>query len=539
MPKGTVGSPTSSHKRARFPELLQGAAKATVAQYDTLRIDSGEHPDVTVIIPVFDQFAYTYRCVQSLITHGARASFDVILVDDGSTDETLFASLVMFGDIRIVRNTRNQGFLKSVNIAAQLARGRFLFLLNNDTEVQDGWLDELVQTFERDPTVGIAGSKLLYPNGLLQEAGGIVWRDGSAMNWGRQGDPDEPQYCFMRDVDYVSGAALMIERSVFEAVGGLSEEFAPAYYEDTDLCFKVRASGRRVVLQPQSRVVHHEGVTSGTDVGGSGIKRFQRINHRTFALKWLAVLQDHGFGDTDLAAESERGVTKRVLFIDDTVPTPDQDAGSNAALSYMLGLQRLGFKVSFASDNGLNVPRYTRRLEALGIQCYYSPYIHSIAEILEKSSAAFDVFYVHRLANMQKYAPSSGTVFRMRGSSLHGRRAPSASRARGCGEEGRGHPAASQGPQKGRTCDDRSGGQRDRSFQLRAQLHQGVRPGGERARHPMDRRRAADADAVRENARGSRSSAATTTPPRGRRHLAGRKRSCPSSGRRTLPSNAS
>ncbi len=188
-------------------------------------------------------------------------------------------------------------------------------LLNNDTEVQEGWLDELVQTFARDPAIGIAGSKLLYPNGLLQESGGIVWRDGSAMNWGRNGDPDDPQYCFMRDVDYVSGAALMVERSVFEAVGGLSEEFAPAYYEDTDLCFKVRQAGRRVVVQPQSCVVHHEGVTSGTDPSTGGAKRFQRINHRTFEAKWSAVLQTHGLGDINLAAESERGVTKRALFI--------------------------------------------------------------------------------------------------------------------------------------------------------------------------------------------------------------------------------
>ena len=391
-------------QKGTLPDLLHGAAKATVAQYDTLRIDCGEHPDVTVIVPALDHFAYTYRCVQSLVTHGARASFEVIVVDDGSTDETLFASLVMFGDIRVMRNARNQGYLKSINTAAQLARGRYLFFLNNDTEVQEGWLDELVQTFERDPKIGVAGSKLIYPSGLLQEAGGIVWRDGSAMNWGHRGDPDEPQYCFMRDVDYVSGAALMIERPAFEAVGGLSEAFAPAYYEDTDLCFKIRASGRRVVLQPQSRVVHHEGVTSGTDVGNGGVKRFQRINHRTFTLKWLAVLQHHGLSDADPVAESERDVTKRVLFIDDTVPTPDQDAGSNAAVSYMLGLQRLGFKVSFIGDNVLNIPRYIRQLESLGIQCYYSPYSPSVTDVLKDPASRFDLFYVHRLSNMQKYA---------------------------------------------------------------------------------------------------------------------------------------
>jgi GT2 family glycosyltransferase len=388
-----------------LPDLLQGAARAVVAQYDTLHIESVEHPDVTVIIPAYNNFHYTYRCVQSLVTLGAHASFEVIVLDDASADETLFAGFVMFGGIRIVRNTRNLGFLNAVNAAARLARGRLLFLLNNDTEVQDGWLDALVQTFARDPAIGIAGSKLIYPDGSLQEAGGIVWRDGSAMNWGNGGDPHDPRYCFMRDADYVSGAALMIERSVFEAVGGLSEAFAPAYYEDTDLCFKVRAMGRRVVLQPQSRIVHHEGVTSGTDVGGSGIKRYQRINHRTFTLKWIDALQHHGPSDAPPERESERGVTKRALFIDDTAPTPDQDAGSNVAVSYMLGLQRIGFKVSFAGANLSNIPRYTSRLEALGIRCYYSPYTRSIGDILNDDSAAFDVFYIHRFSNMRSFLP--------------------------------------------------------------------------------------------------------------------------------------
>ncbi len=390
-------------EKGTLPDVLHGAARAVVAQYDTLSHDSGAHPEVTVIIPVYGQFGYTYRCVQSLLAHPSRATFEVIVMDDASADETMFANLVMFGDIRIVRNTRNLGFLKSVNAAAKLARGRLLFLLNNDTEVQEGWLDALVDTFARDPAVGIAGSKLVYPSGLLQEAGGIVWRDGSAMNWGRNGDPHDPQYCYMRDADYVSGAALMIERALFDAVGGLTEAYAPAYYEDTDLCFKARAAGRRVVVQPQSKVVHHEGVTSGTDVSGPGVKRYQRVNYRTFTQQWFDVLQSHGLSDSDPAGEIERGVTKRALFIDDTVPTPDQDAGSNAAMSYMLALQRLGYKVSFVSDNVLNVPRYTGQLEAAGIRCYYSPYTHAVTDVLKNEAAAFDVFFVHRFANMQKY----------------------------------------------------------------------------------------------------------------------------------------
>lgn len=392
-------------QKRTLTNLLQEAAKATVAQYDTLHLDKAADPEVTVIIPAYNQFAYTYRCVQSIIAHMPAAPFEIVVADDGSTDETLYAALVLFGGIRIVRNVRNGGFLQAVNAGVQVARGKYLLMLNNDTEVQDGWLDQLLQTFARDPAIGVAGSKLIYPDGRLQEAGAIVWRQGTAMNWGRLDNPDDPQYCFMRDTDYVSGAALMIERRLFDAVGGLSEEFAPAYFEDTDLCFKVRAAGRRVVVQPRSRVIHHEGVTAGTDIGGPLMKRFQRLNHRTFLLKWFETLQQHGLSDTNPHHESERLVTKRLLFIDDTVPTPDQDAGSNVAVQYMLSLQRIGFKVSFVgADNVAKISPYTDTLEGFGIQCYYRPYTASAESIINDETALFDVFFIHRPANMEKYS---------------------------------------------------------------------------------------------------------------------------------------
>lgn len=392
-------------QKRSLTNLLQEAAHATVAQYDTLHLDEVADPEVTVIVPVYNQFAYTYRCVQAILAHMPAVPFEIVVTDDGSTDETLYAALVLFGGIRIVRNARNGGFLQAVNAAVAVARGRYLFLLNNDTEVQDGWLDALLRTFAHDPAIGVAGSKLISPDGRLQEAGAIVWRQGTAMNWGRSEDPNDPRFCFMRDADYVSGAALMIERSLFDAVGGLSEEFAPAYYEDTDLCFKVRAAGRRVVVQPRSRVMHHEGVTAGTDVGGPLMKRFQRLNHRTFLLKWFETLQLHGLSGADPHLESERGVTKRLLFIDNTVPTPDQDAGSNVAVQYMLGLQRLGFKVSFVgADNLAKISPYTDILEGYGIQCYYHPYSPSVESIIHDGAALFDVFFVHRPTNMEKYS---------------------------------------------------------------------------------------------------------------------------------------
>ena len=264
----------------------------------------------------------------------------------------MLAALVFAGAVRIVRNATNLGFVRTCNAGAALAKGRYLFFLNNDTLVKEGWLDELVETFEQVPNVGIAGSKLLFENGKLQEAGGIIWRLGDGWNWGRERDPAEPAFCFLRDADWVSGAALMIERTVFRELGGFDELYAPGYYEDTDLAFRVRAQGKRVVVQPASEIVHLEGISSGTDTSGPGMKRYQVINHAKFYQRWKDTLITHRFNGQQPELEAERLVRRRAYFIDDSVPTPDQDAGSNAAVEHMRTLMELGYKVTFLpADN--------------------------------------------------------------------------------------------------------------------------------------------------------------------------------------------
>lgn len=393
-------------KNTTLSELLRDAAAATVRRYPVLEFPVHATPLVTVIIAAFNHFDVTYRCLESIMRTLPTASFEVILVDDASTDETIYAGLVTLGGLRIIRNARNRGFLHSVMSAAAVARGTLLMLLNNDCLVHEGWLDHLAETLKRNPDIGIAGSKLLFPDGRLQEAGGIIWRQGSGHNYGRGADPADPRYCFMRDVDYVSGAGLMVSRTLFESVGGFSEAFAPGYYEDTDLCFKVRAAGFRVVMHPHSMLTHYEGVSSGTAIDGPGMKRFQRINQRTFLRTWFDTLQGHPLSqDMDPHQASEWGAGRRLLFIDDTVPTPDRDAGSNAAISHMLSLQRLGFKVSFVgAHNMARIPPYTDALEGAGIEVHYAPYCRSVEEVLRRAPVAFDVIYVNRIGNMTKYA---------------------------------------------------------------------------------------------------------------------------------------
>src|SRR5690606_4021232 len=218
-------------------------------------VPASDAPRASIVIPVHGQLAHTLACLQALAAHPPATACEVIVVDDCSPDETA-SVLAAIDGLRLHRRASNGGFIAACNDGAALARGETLVFLNNDTVPQPGWLDALLDRFQAHARAGLVGAQLLYRDGRLQEAGGVVFADGSAWNLGRFESPDDPRFAYVRDADYVSGAAIAIPRDLFEAIGGFDARYAPAYYEDTDLAFKVRASGHRVLYQPASRVVH-------------------------------------------------------------------------------------------------------------------------------------------------------------------------------------------------------------------------------------------------------------------------------------------
>ena len=369
--------------------------------YPPIVVDSGREPLVSIVIPAFNKFDLTYNCVKSIAEHGAQVPFEIIIVDDCSRDKTMFAAFAFGSGIRFIRNPENLGFIRSCNRGFEAARGEYIVFLNNDTEVRTRWLDELYETMQRDPKIGVAGAKLLFANGSLQECGGIIWRLGDRGNWGRGQPADDPRLCYMRDVDCVSSAALMIKADLLREVRKFDELYLPMYYEDVDLCFRVREHGHRVVVQPASQVVRFE------SAGGPGInmKRFEAINHRKFFERWKDTLASHRFNGELPDLEAERNVRRRALFIDGLVPEPDKDAGSNAAFQHMLSLQRLGYKVTFLpADNMARIDPGTTELQRRGIECLYQPYYVSVEDAFAKLSMPFELVYLHRYSNASNYA---------------------------------------------------------------------------------------------------------------------------------------
>ena len=363
-------------------------------------------PVVSIIIPCYNQVAYTYACLRSILEHTKDVSYEVIIADDVSTDATARLGQYVEGLV-ICRNKTNQGFLKNCNNAAKKARGKYLFFLNNDTQVTEGWLSALVDLADSDPTIGIAGSKLVYPDGRLQEAGGIIWSDASGWNYGRLDDPEKPEYNYVKEVDYISGAAILIPRKLWEQIGGFDERFAPAYYEDTDLAFEVRKAGYRVVYQPRSKVVHFEGISNGTDVNGTGLKRYQVENAKKFKEKWAEELKSQCVNDGNpnpfRARERSQG-KKIILVVDHYVPTFDKDAGSKATYLYMKMFQKKGFVVKFLGDNFLHEEPYTTALEQLGIEVLYGDwYAAGIWDWLKKNGNEIAVAYLNRPHIATKY----------------------------------------------------------------------------------------------------------------------------------------
>jgi GT2 family glycosyltransferase/glycosyltransferase involved in cell wall biosynthesis len=417
---GTLRRIGDEVRRGRGAQPAAMLAPEPAAEFTPFAVPTSDAPRVSIVIPVHNKVEYTAACLRSLGDNANSVPFEVIVVDDASSDATA-ERLAHIAGITALRNAENLGFVGSCNAAAARARGEFVLFLNNDTVVTPNWLDALLRVFDEEPDAGLVGARLVYPDGRLQEAGGIVFSDGSGWNYGRFDDPADPRYAFRREADYCSGAAIVLRRELFERLGGFDARYAPAYYEDTDLAFAVRAAGYKVLYEPRSTVIHFEGVTAGTDTTGSGMKRFQAVNRDKFVDKWKSELARqpapiHEARQAPAAANHRsRG---RVLIVDAYTPTPDQDSGSLRMVNLMRLLREGGWAVAFLPDNRAHAGPYTEALQALGVEALYHPFVADPVAWLRERGAALDAIVLSRhyiavnyLGPARLYAPQARLIF--------------------------------------------------------------------------------------------------------------------------------
>lgn len=246
-------------------------------------------PLVSIVIPVYDRAHYLYLTLETLLGTPGRAPFEVILVDDGATDAVRHL-LARLGNVRVHAHLHLGGFGEACNRGAALARGAFVCFLSSDAMPTPGWLDVMLDTMGRHPTCGAVGAKLLSAGGTLQEAGGILWRDGTARGYGHGENPAALRYSVAREVDYCSAACLLVRREAFDAVGGFDPRYRMGYYQDVDLCLGMRRAGYRVWYAPHPIIINHE-YPGGEHARANAL----HVHSRALLLeKWSDLSRDHG-----------------------------------------------------------------------------------------------------------------------------------------------------------------------------------------------------------------------------------------------------
>lgn len=381
---------------------------------DTGLIVPGDVPLTSIVIPVYNNLALTRVCIQSIYDNRGKSPFEIIVVDDCSTED-IGALQREFPDVRVVRNERNSGFLLTANRGGREARGEYVVFLNNDTSVLPGWLDELTTALYGHPEAGMIGSQLIHMGTrLLQESGNLICKDGRMLPLGRGESPNHPEFTYFREVDFCSAASIILRKSVFDEMRGFDTAYAPAYFEDPDLALRLQKAGYHNYVMPLSRVMHQEMASYGATLS----ERCER-NRKFFIERWKDYLAAHSLYDTPEQMAAERKFPRpRVLYIDAEVPMADRGSGGMDAIYFMEYFLRRGYEVVFHGEYTPGfVPKYTSILLRMGVECVYAPQ-RQIWEYIASNGWTFSLVFVSRIYQarcfdrlLKRHCPQAAYVF--------------------------------------------------------------------------------------------------------------------------------
>jgi len=319
---------------------------------ETITLPASDAPRASIIVLSRRNVEMLRACLISL-THnvGTDTPFELIILLNGADEDVAAFCEREVAGARVEHSRVNLGFPAGCNLAAAQARGAFLVFLNDDTQVAPRWLESLVQAADEHPQAGAIGSRLLFADGSLQEAGGVIWRDGNTAQVGRGRSPASRSYGCLRPVDYCSAASLLVRRSTWDVVGGFDEDYFPGYFEDVDLCLAIRQHGQQVLYEPRSQVVHY--LSPPLDAGVNA--RLFRRNAARVKAKWSALLASHELWDPQSAGAVERamlraqGWPRRILVINESLPDPAAGAASSRMVSAIRELRSIGAAITVSA----------------------------------------------------------------------------------------------------------------------------------------------------------------------------------------------
>lgn len=353
---------------------------------EKIKFEKNNDPLVSIIIPVYNQISYTKKCLYSILKSEEKVKFEIIIADDSSTDGTMKIS-DFAENIIISRNSGNVGYIKNCNQAASLAKGKFLYFLDNDTQVQKNWLSALLTVFEENENVGVVGSKILDPDGRIQECGVHIYRDEFINGSGRA--PSSHEYNYLKECDYVSGCSLMTPKDLFFRIGGFDEIYSPGFRGDSDYCFHAGKLNYKTFVQPRSYILHYGSISyqeENTDL--------HKRNKKILREKWPDFFDHRTSFATGKLPFTQKTRPGKIVVVDSYFPEYDRHAGGKSLFQFIQMFIKMGLHVKYCPLLSVNLEEpYNTVLSNMGIEIIPGYKIH---QWIEKNYDFLDYLFLSR-----------------------------------------------------------------------------------------------------------------------------------------------